>query len=320
MLEIDIVKNKIWKSGSSKEGSRMASKEEVVEASRSFTWKDFVYITKPGILFSNLITVFGGFWLASHWDPEWLLLLWTLLGTTLVMASGCVLNNYLDRELDVKMARTRKRALPSGRLQARIVLLYGIVLGVSGTVILYVLVNPLTALLGLIGVVVYVVIYTAWLKRTSVWCTTVGAIAGAMPPVMGYAAVYNRIDEIAIILFAILFLWQPPHFWALGIRRMEEYRAAGFHMLPVIKGVRATKISMLRYVIPLIPVSLLLYLYDAVGLIYLVGSTLLGFGWLYIVAHGFKETDNDRWAKKVFIYSINYLMLLFLLMILNTSF
>ncbi|MCL6457966.1 MAG: heme o synthase [Gorillibacterium sp.] len=292
---------------------------EVDETNRSFTWKDFVYITKPGILFSNLITVFGGFWLASHWEIQWVLLLWTLLGTTLVMASGCVLNNYLDRELDVKMARTRKRALPAGRLQARIVFIYGIALGAIGTAILYVFVNPLTALLGLIGVVVYVIIYTAWLKRTSVWCTTVGAIAGAMPPMMGYVAVTQRIDEIAIILFAILFLWQPPHFWALGVRRMEEYRAAGFPMLPVVKGVRATKISMLRYVIPLIPVSLTLYLYDVVGLVYLIGSAVLGLGWLYFVAQGFKEQDDDRWAKKVFIYSINYLMLMFLLMILDTS-
>lgn len=292
--------------------------EPILAAGRTINWKDFVYITKPGILFSNLMTVFGGFWLAAGRDLTGALLWWTLLGTTLVMASGCVLNNFLDRELDVKMARTRTRALPAGRLQARVVFAYGVVLGVGGTAILAIWVNLLTAVFGLIGLIVYVVIYTAWLKRTSYWCTVVGAIAGAMPPVMGYVAVLNRVDAIAVILFAILFLWQPPHFWALGIRRMEEYRAAGFPMLPVVKGVRSTRYSMLRYAIPLVPVSLLLYFYDAVGLVYLIGTGVLTVGWVVQILRGFREQDDDRWAKKVFIYSINLLMLLFILLIVDT--
>lgn len=286
---------------------------------KPYTWKDYVYITKPGILFSNLMTVFGGFWVASRWEISGLLLLWTLLGTTLVMASGCVLNNYLDREMDTKMARTKKRALPSGRLQAQAVFAYGIMLGIAGLAMLYLLVNPLTAVLGLIGLLVYVWIYTAWLKRTSVWCTTVGAVSGAMPPVMGYVAVTGSFDTIALLLFGILFLWQPPHFWALGIRRKEEYRAAGFPMLPVVRGSHATRISMIRYAAPLIPVSLMPYLYGAVGLVYLVAAAVLGLGWLYVIVKGFKEADENRWAKKVFVYSINYLMVLFVILVLDTS-
>ncbi|WP_058302396.1 heme o synthase [Gorillibacterium timonense] len=292
---------------------------ENLAAPKPYTWKDFVYITKPGILFSNLMTVFGGFWLASRWEIDGLLLLWILLGSTLVMASGCVLNNYLDREMDTKMSRTKKRALPSGRLQAQTVFAYGVVLGLVGLVMLYTLVNPLTAVLGLIGLLVYVVVYTAWLKRTSVWCTTVGAISGAMPPVMGYVAVTGKFDMNALLLFGILFLWQPPHFWALGIRRKEEYRAAGFPMLPVVRGTHATRISMIRYAAPLIPVSLMPYLYGSVGVVYLVAAAALGIGWLVIIVKGFKETDENLWAKKVFVYSINYLMVLFIVMVLDTT-
>ncbi|MEO3946842.1 heme o synthase [Gorillibacterium sp. CAU 1737] len=286
---------------------------------KPYTWKDFVYITKPGILFSNLMTVFGGFWLASQWTIDGMLLLWTLLGTTLVMASGCVLNNFLDREMDLKMARTRKRALPSGRLKPGMVFTYGAVLGIGGLAILYALVNPLTAGLGLIGLLVYVWIYTAWLKRTSVWCTVVGAISGAMPPMMGYVAVTGKVDTLAILLFAILFLWQPPHFWALGIRRKEEYRAAGFPMLPVVKGARATRISMIRYAAPLVPVSVLPYFVGAVGPVYLVLSAALSIGWLVLIVRGYGRSDENEWAKKVFVYSINYLMVLFLILILDTA-
>lgn len=300
-------------------GAAVADVEPLAADERAMTWKDFVYITKPGILFSNLMTVFAGFWLAAGRDLSGALLWWTLLGTTLVMASGCVLNNFLDRELDVKMARTRTRALPAGRLQAKVVFAYGVVLGVVGTAILVLFVNVLTAVLGVIGLLVYVVVYTAWLKRTSYWCTVVGAIAGAMPPMMGYVAVLNKVDAVAVILFAILFLWQPPHFWALGIRRMEEYRAAGFPMLPVVKGVRSTRISMLRYAIPLVPVSLLLYFYDAVGLIYVIGTGALTIGWVVQILRGFREQDDNLWAKKVFVYSINLLMLLCILLIIDTQ-
>lgn len=290
-------------------------------SAKPYTWKDFVYITKPGILFSNLMTVFGGFWLASQWTIDGLLLLWTLLGTTLVMASGCVLNNYLDREMDSKMSRTKTRALPSGRLTARAVVAYGIVLGVAGLAMLYTLVSPLAALLGFIGLFVYVVVYTAWLKRTSVWCTTVGAISGAMPPLIGYVAVTGNLDLIALFLFGTLFLWQPPHFWALGIRRKEEYRAAGFPMLPVVRGTAATRVSMLRYAVPLVPVSMMPYLYGAVGPVYLVVAAALGLGWLYVIVKGFKvpEADENKWATKVFVYSINYLMILCLVMVLDTT-
>jgi len=286
---------------------------------KSLSWKDFVYVTKPGIVFDNFITVFGGFWLASGWSIQWTLLVYTLLGTMLIVASGCVLNNYLDRDLDKKMVRTSNRPLSSGRMDPKIGLWYGILLGVGGLTILGVLVNPVTALLGLIGLFVYVWIYTVWLKRTSTWSTVVGAISGAMPPVIGYAAVTGTLDVTAAILFGILFLWQPPHFWALGIFRKEDYRAAGFPLLPVVYGNYQTKISILRYVVLLVPVSLLLYLYGNVGIIYLGGSAALGLIWVFMALAGFRAEDEDRWAKRMFIYSVNYLTILFLIIVLDTT-
>ncbi|SFK77315.1 protoheme IX farnesyltransferase [Paenibacillus sp. 1_12] len=297
-----------------------ASEEEHVDQG-PVTWRDFVQLAKPGIIFSNSITAFGGFWVASGWHVNWLQLLFTMLGTALVMGSGCVLNNYLDRDMDTKMARTQKRALPSGKLSPQVVMWYGIILGVIGVSGLWLLVNPLAALLGMIGLFVYVWIYTAWFKRTSVWSTVVGSFSGAIPPVIGYCAVRHDIDAGAIILFAILFLWQPPHFWALGIRRMEEYRAAGFPLLPVVKGTYVTKISMIRYVVLLVPISLLLYVYGYVNVIYFYAAIVMGLYWAYLCMKGFKKTEGEEevlWAKKTFIYSINYLTLLFIIMVLTT--
>lgn len=292
-----------------------AAEKEVVRAA---TWRDFFNLAKPGILFSNSITTFGGFWIASQWTIDWLTMILVMLGTVLVMASGCVLNNYLDRDLDIKMDRTKNRALPSGILQPSTVLVYGIILGVAGLSVLGLGVSLLAALLGLLGLFVYVWIYTALLKRTSVWNTTIGAISGAVPPVIGYVAVAGTLDITALILFGIVFLWQPPHFWALGIRRMEDYRNAGYQMLPVVKGTYQTKLSMLRYIVPIVPTSMLLYFTNNVGAIYLFTAAILGLIWIIKGVQGFKAEDETLWAKKMFVFSINYLTILFIVMIIDT--
>lgn len=279
--------------------------------------KDYIQLTKPGILRSNLFAAFAGFWIAAKWDIDWLLLVYMLVGTTLILASACVFNNLLDRDLDIKMERTSHRALPSGRLPVRNVLIFATVLGLLGLATL-VFINLLTALLGLIGMLVYVIIYTAWLKRTSTLSTVMGSFSGSMPPVLGYTAVTGSMDAGAWILFAILFFWQPPHFWALGIRRTEEYRAAGFKILPVVKGITRTKWQMLPYVVVLIPVSVLLYSYGYVGMIYLIVSLVLGILWLLLCISGLFTKDDDRWAKRTFIFSINYLLVTFIVMIIDT--
>ncbi|GIQ68435.1 protoheme IX farnesyltransferase [Xylanibacillus composti] len=281
------------------------------------TWRDYVQLTKPRIIQSNLIAAFGGFWMASGWRIDLSVMLLMLAGSSIVMASACVFNNYLDRDMDQKMERTQNRALPTGRIEPRHVLIYGAILGIIGTILLGAI-NWLTAVLGLVGIFVYVIIYTLWLKRTSTWSTSIGGISGAMPPVIGYVSVTEQLDAGAWLLFAILFLWQPPHFWALGIRRKEEYRAAGFPLLPVVKGVRRTKWQMIPYVVLLIPTSILLYVWNYVGVIYLVVAVVMGVYWLWLCISGLWAKDDEAWSKRTFVFSLYYLMITFAVIILNT--
>lgn len=291
-------------------------------AAEPVTLKEFYRLVKPGIIYSNLMTAFAGYWLAAQWDVDWIHLIMTMLGTALVMAGGTVLNNYLDREMDAKMERTQNRALPSGRLSANFVLWYGIILGTIGLGVLYFgAQSPLATLIGLLGLFLYVWLYTAWFKRTSVWSTFVGAFSGATPPVIGYCAVSGTVDLGAILIFLFLFLWQPPHFWALGIRRMEEYRAAGFPLLPVVKGTFVTKISMVRYVVLLVPVTVMLTAYGYVGTVFLIVSTILGLTWVFMSVKGFKATGEAEivWAKRMFLFSLLYLTLLSILMVIDTT-
>lgn len=297
----------------------VVTQSERVESRGKAILREFVQLTKPGIIRSNLIATFGGFWLASQWQYQWMLLIYTLIGTTLVMASSCVLNNYWDRDLDIKMERTKNRALPAGRLKPSIVLTYGIVLGIAGLAVLYFLVHPITLIFGIIGMFVYVVVYTMWLKRTSTWSTSVGAISGAMPPVIGYCAVTESVDMGAFLLFALLFLWQPPHFWALGIRRIKDYRAAGYPLLPVVKGIKRTKVQMIPYVALLLPVVVLFYVYDYVGIVFLISAFLLSAYWLIYCIAGFYMKNEEKWARTNFLISVNYLMIVFIVMILDTT-
>lgn len=282
-----------------------------------FPWSDWVTLTKPRIVMSNLITAWAGFFLATRKYSEWYWgdLIWMSIGAALVMASGCVFNNYLDREMDQRMARTKNRALPMFRIKPISVFIYGSVLGILGLLALF-LVNPLTGWLGVIGWVSYVWLYTYWLKRTSTLSTVWGGIAGSVPPVIGYCAVSNNWDIGASLLFAFLFLWQPPHFLALAIRRKEEYRAAGFPLLPVEHGVETTKLQMLRYAAALPMTTILFYVAGLAGTIYLVISTVLGLIWLWGIYQGFSVNadQEEAWAKRWFFYSIWYLTIVSILL------
>jgi len=281
--------------------------------------RDLVILTKPGIIRLNLIAAFGGFWVASKWAIDIWLLLWMLLGSALTMASSCVFNNYWDRDFDTKMERTRNRPLPQGRMKPIYALVYSIALGAAGLVILFLLVNPLTGWLAILGMFVYIVVYTIVLKRHSTWSTSIGGVSGAMPPVIGYCAVTGTVDAGAWILFALLFLWQPAHFWSLAIRRVEEYRAAHFPLLPVVKGITRTKWQMLPYIALLLPTSILMYAYGYVGIYFLILSLVLGALWLVHAVMGLRARDTNKWAKIDFIISVNYLMIIFFVMILDTN-
>ncbi|MDO3676971.1 heme o synthase [Paenibacillus ehimensis] len=282
-------------------------------------WKDWISVIKPRIMTSNLFGVFAGYCLASRWNFEFAGLFFMLVGTTLTMAAASIGNNYLDRFRDVHMERTRNRPLPGGRLNPRIVLAVGIAAGLAGLALLYVYVNSLSMVLGFVGIFVYVVIYTAWLKPTSTWSTSVGGISGAMPPMIGYCSFSNELNLGAWLLFLVMFLWQPPHFWALGILKKDEYRAAGYPLLPVVKGVRRTKWQMLPYVAALFPVTYWLYADDWVGIGYLIISTVLLGIWFLKCLSGLFTKDDREWAKASFKFSLYYLTLSFLTIIVETA-
>jgi protoheme IX farnesyltransferase len=277
-----------------------------VQSVQPATWSDYLHLTKPGITLSNLMTTFAGLWLAAEGSPDWKLMLWTLLGTALVIASGAALNNYYDRELDTKMKRTKNRGIAAGRIHPRNALAIGIALLLIGLVILAVFANPLAAVWGLVGHIFYVLIYTP-LKRVTTLNTVIGGVSGAAPPVIGWVAVTNNMDMGAWLLFLILFLWQPPHFLALAMLKVEDYRAGGIPMLPVVKGFAETKRQMFLWGSVLLPASLLLFFHGNVGYIYLAVVAVMGLIYLVLLYQGFHTKDDIAWARKLFGYSILYL-------------
>lgn len=273
--------------------------------------RDYFDLTKPRITLLVLITTFAGMWLAARGLPSPELLLSTLIGVGLAASSSSTLNNYVDREVDKRMARTRDRSLPAGRLRADHALLWGILLGLASFALLATAVNWISAFLALGTILFYICIYTIWLKRTTPLCTSIGGIAGALPPLIGWTAVTGHFNLIPLTLFAIMFLWQPPHFWALALMRVDEYRAAGFPMLPVVRGPRATKRQMALYTVALIGVSLAPYFLAAVGPLYLGVALLLGLGYLSLTAKFIAQPITPHSARQLFLYSIVYLTLLF---------
>jgi protoheme IX farnesyltransferase len=284
------------------------------------TWKDFIDITKPGINASNLLATFTGYLLAAGFTGSFglMVFIYAMTGTALVIAGGCTLNNFYDRDIDPLMKRTRTRAVPSGRMKPSTALIYGIILSVAGHLVLLFGVNLLTAVLGFIGFAVYLFIYTMWLKRTSTLNTVVGGISGAVPPVMGWVAVTGRLDLAALALFLILFLWQPPHFFALAMRKSEEYRAAGIPMLPVVKGNSETKKQILIFTILLIPATILLFVTGAASWTFLVTAIILDLIYVVLAIRGLsRKEDEDMWAKQMFLYSLFYLTVILLMMIID---
>lgn len=273
--------------------------------------RDYLDLTKPRITLLVLITAFAGMWLAARGLPSPELIITTLAGIGLAASSSSTLNNYVDRELDQRMARTRHRALPAGRLRPEQALVWGIALGIASFALLATAVNWLTAFLALGTILFYVGIYTIWLKRTTPLCTAVGGIAGALPPLIGWTAVTGHFDLLPLALFAILFLWQPPHFWALALMRVDEYRAAGFPMLPVVRGEAVTKRQMALYTIALVGVSLWPYFLGAVGLLYLDVAVPLGIGYLALTVNFIARPITAHSARQLFLYSVCYLGLLF---------
>ncbi len=275
--------------------------------------KTYYLLTKPGILMGNLITTAGAFILASRGHIDLLLFLATAGGLFFVIASACVFNNYIDREADSKMERTKHRALVTGLISTKKAIYFAITLGIIGVVILAAFTNKAALGTALVGYFVYVALYSLW-KYKSTYATLVGSISGAIPPVVGYCAASKQIDLGAILLFSILVLWQMPHFYSIAMFRLDDYAAAQIPVLPVKSGNHQTKIHILLYIIAFIGVSALLTICGQTGIAYLVVATLTGGAWLYWSIKGFKATNDRKWARQMFAISLVVIMALSFMM------
>ena len=287
----------------------MATTSEYVPAAPPL-WRRYLELTKPRVVALVTFTAIVGTLLASPGAPPLDALVWGNLGIALAAACAATLNQVLDRRIDAQMARTRARPLPSGQLSEREALVFAAVLGVAAMAMLAFLVNLLTAVLTFLSLIGYAVIYTLWLKRATSQNIVIGGAAGAAPPVLGWAAVTNSIDANALLLFVIIFVWTPPHFWALAIARRDEYARAGIPMLPVTHGLAYTRLQVLLYTVLLTVVTLMPFLTRMSGLAYLAAALALNAGFLYY-ALALKITAREELPMRVFRFSVTYLMWLF---------
>lgn len=266
--------------------------------------KKYLFLTKPGILFGNFVTTLGGFFLAAQGSVDFLLLLITLLGTTLVVASGCVVNNVIDQDIDQKMERTMNRALVKKTISPFVALAFSAALGILGFALLWFFVNAYAFGFAVLGFVVYVIFYSLWSKRTSIHQTVIGSISGASPPVIGYTAVTNEFDVAALLLFLAYALWQMPHSWGIAVYRFDDYKNAGIPILPVARSIFRTKVESLIYVLLFAAVLNGLYCFGYTNMFFLITFNALCTYWVYLSIIGFKAENDQVWAKRYFLYSV----------------
>jgi heme o synthase len=275
--------------------------------------RDLVALTKPRIISLLLVTTIAPMFVAG--TPSWTLVLVVFAGGYLMAGGANAVNMYLDRDIDDRMARTRLRPIPSGRLAAREVLVFGILLATTATYLLAHFANVLTAALALAGFYFYVFVYTRWLKRSTPQNIVIGGAAGAFPPLVGWAAVTGRVDLLAVYLFLIIFYWTPPHFWALALLKQRDYDRAGVPMAPLVWGERETIRQMLWYTGILVPLTLLPVAFGALGVLYLAGALLLDVAFVLGVI---RVARGGQWipaAWSLYKFSLLYLALLFGLMV-----
>ena len=272
------------------------------------TVKLYYSLTKPGVTYGNAITAVAGYLLATGSSFDVVRFLGLTIGITLVIASACVINNYLDQDIDRLMTRTKTRALVAGKLPGRNAVIFSIVLGIVGAALLFATTNLLTVAVGAFGWFVYVVLYGMLSKRLSIHGTLVGSVSGAAPIVAGYTAVTNMIDLGAILLFLILFLWQMPEFYSIAVYRQKEYAKAKVPIMSVVKGIKSTRIQILIYTIVFVIATLLLSVYGYTGYIYFAVMAVLGVYWIWLGIKGQSAEDVNAWAKKMFRFSLIILL------------
>ena len=275
-----------------------------------FSWKNYYTLCKPNVVAEMLFTAVVGMLLAVPGMPPIGPFIYGTIGIALAASSAAAVNHFIDRKADAQMARTEKRPLPTGELSTTNVITFAFVLGLSSMLILVLLVNTLTAILTFLSLFGYAIIYTLYLKRATPQNIVIGGIFGATPPLLGWCAMTGEIHPYSLLLALIIYVWTPPHFWALAIARREEYAKVNIPMLPVTHGPEFTRLQILLYTILLIIVTLLPYLTGMSGLIYLVSAVLLGLGFIYYAVLMMRKKDNKT-AMKTFVYSIVYITLLF---------
>ena len=288
----------------------MATSDVSLAWSDRTAWRAYYDLTKPKVVALMLFTALVGMLLASPGMVPLQKLVLGLLGIGLAAASGAALNHVVDRKIDAVMARTRGRPLPSGDLETPHALAFALSLAFLSMVLLAVMVNTLTAALTFFTLIGYAVIYTLYLKRATPQNIVWGGLAGAMPPLLGWTAIADQVDIEGLLLVLLIFIWTPPHFWALAIKRRAEYASAGIPMLPVTHGVAYTKLQILIYSLMLLTVSLMPFLVHMSGPLYLAGAVALGVGFVYHAVR-LMRTEGDDHAMKTFGYSIVYLASLF---------
>ncbi len=287
----------------------------MVEKTMSYTsvLREYLILTKPGIVTLVLITTLGGIYIGSRGDLDPVLVFWTLLGTGLAAAGSAVVNMVLDRDIDSLMARTSERPLPRGAVSPRGAFLFGVSLIALSFVVLALLVNLTAAALAMVASFSYVVLYTLLLKRRTPIATEIGGISGALPPVIGYVAGSGELDIRAFVLFLIMFMWQPPHFWVLALKYRDDYAKAGVPTLPVVRGVFTTKIKTLLYTVSLLPLSLVPYAIGMTGKLYFITALIISLVYTgYTLVFIFSKRD---YSMKLFFFSIIYIAVLFSMMV-----
>lgn len=282
----------------------------------SSSWRDYLELCKPKVIALMLLTSLIGMLLATFSLPSLSVLIVGNLGIALMASAAAVINHVVDNRIDSVMARTHKRPVATGRVEVRSALVFAMLIGSIGFVLLYALINPLTAWLTMASLIGYAVVYTLFLKRATPQNIVIGGLAGAAPPLLGWTAVTGHVEADALLLVLIIFAWTPPHFWALAIHRKEEYAKVGIPMLPVTHGEAYTKLHILLYAVALLLISVFPYLTGMSGLVYLVSAMLLG---LRFVQWSVRMLRNSvaHAPIKTFKFSITYLMLLFVALLVD---
>jgi len=276
--------------------------------------KSYFFLTKPRLVVANIISAAGGYFLAAQGHIAMGVFLPLMVGMALVVASGCVLNNYIDKDIDRIMPRTRGRALVTGAVSDRSSLLFALVLGVAGAALLLGGTNLLAFGVAMAGFVVYVLVYSLYLKRNAACSTVIGSLAGAAPPLAAYCAASNTMDAGALIVLGIFSLWQIPHSYAITVFRQGEYAAARVPVMSVKSGVRSTKRQIVWHVAAFVPVTLMLGIFGYAGQTYQAVAAALSLSWLFVALSGYNAADNRLWARRVYLFSIPVIFILSVMM------